>query len=171
MKNKYFEELKDMGFSEDFDDWSDEKFEPVPKEQDDPSVVENTVKRVLLLIVFLTVLEEILIFLLIGGIVPKFSLTKWSCMLGLFLGSGIGALMFYLMKLQIVRLSEADPEDRSVRWKLKFGAIGRILLVAGAAAGALFIPAVHPVALLVGVLNLKISVLLYPVLDRKGKNV
>ena len=106
MKNKYFDELQEMGFMEDQDFSEDPDFEPLPDSADDPGQVTRTFRRVLLGIGILTAAEELLIFFLIGGIFPSRSILKWSCMAGVLAGSLIGVLIFWLMKLQIARIAE-----------------------------------------------------------------
>ena len=170
MKNKYFEELREMGFEEEITDYSDDPdFTPSPESADDPEEVPRTFRVVLILMAGLFAAEEAAVFGLMTAFLPDKASLKYACMLGLLLGSLIGALIFYLMKLQVVKITGADPEDRSLSWKLKIGAVLRILLVAGAAAGALFIRAVNPIALIFGVLNLKAAVLLYPLFGKRSE--
>ena len=124
----------------------------------------RTVRAVLMLIVFFTLAELLIVLFFIGGEDFTFGSLKLSCALGLIAGGCAAAVFFLLMKRQVETVT-AMP-SQSAKNRLKLGSILRILAVAAMAVLFAFTKVIHPLAFLIGVLNLKFAALAAPLLDK-----
>lgn len=159
MANKYFDILKEEGLSEDTEE--ENIIEPENPEED-LNELRMTVKIFLILLVILTIIEAGLIVVL-SLVIPYFQTNRLSLLIGLLIGTAVSYVWFYTMQYQIERI--VTPETDKGNGYLKLGAILRIFLLIGLLVLALITRWFHPITLLVGVLNMKITAILtHPIL-------
>ena len=139
--------------------------EESPDPEDGERRLKRTVQGVLLLIALFTLIELLVVLFFIGGETFVFGELKLACVLGLLIGAGMAMLLFLLMKRQIETV--LDLPENSAKNRLRLGSILRIVSVmALAVLFAFLMKYIHPLAFLVGVLNLKAAALLQPLLDK-----
>lgn len=182
-KNKYYSELLEAADLSDLIDGEDEteeadaydaslpdegaEYDAAPaetEEEDGEDPMTRTVRAVLMLIVFFTLAELLIVLFFIGGEDFTFGSLKLSCALGLIAGGCAAAVFFLLMKRQVETVT-AMP-SQSAKNRLKLGSILRILAVAAMTVLFAFTKVIHPLAFLIGVLNLKFAALAAPLLDK-----
>ena len=163
-KNKYYDILYEEGFR-------DEPEEDIPEEnivpydpEESKDAPKELVRKLLLLMVGLFLLEALFTALVLFSGPLRWPRGKWTALAGLLAGTLYGVFWLYNIKWQTESL--LMPEATHLKGKLKLGASLRILLILVPVVVGWYFDIMHPVAIVIGALNLKIAALLSPVYDR-----
>lgn len=164
-KNKYYDLLFEEGLKDEpEEDIPEENLRPFDEKESENSVWK-TVHGIGVGIVIFTVLELIPAALFAYGRPMDWNLRKGKAILGILVGGGYA--VFWLFSIRWQTESLLMPETTHRNGKLRLGAAGRLLLLAGLLALGGFFGLYDPVFVVVGALNLKLGALIYPLIQKK----
>lgn len=154
MKNRYFDELKEIGITEEEEEIPEENLLPF-SETGEKERVRKTVRAVLFVMLGLLAVETAVVLFFVGGPVSDWTHGKWQALLGLFIGVALAVLWFLTIRHEIERATE-EPEMDPHK-KIRIGTILRYLALLAILAGAFLTGWANPILILIGMLNLKVA--------------
>lgn len=132
--------------------------------KNEKSDLRAIVAEVLFGIAFLCVIEEVIAILFIGGPLMEWSKLKVTVVLGLLVGSLLGAGLFLHMKKSVIE-SLAYKDERGVSY-IRRSYFFRMAITAMLMIAAFYTGWVNILAMLFGILNLKFGVYMEPFTHR-----